>query len=84
MSEDLRTYALISKEGVDIADLNYYIEKDTSGENATIREYYPDRKIKATEKWGNNRMTFYDLTEDEVRQLKLNPDVYDVDYLIKE
>jgi hypothetical protein len=84
MAEDLKTYALISKEGIDIADLNYYMEKDTSSENTLIREYYPDREIKATERWNNNRLTLYDLTEDEVRQLKNNPDVYDVDYVISQ
>lgn len=72
-------YTVISKPGIDIADINYYIQKDTSQENEIIREYYPDREIAPFKSYKlNDRFTIYELSKEEVDKLSNNPDVESV------
>lgn len=72
-------YTVISKPGIDIADINYYIQKDTSQENEIIRDSYPDREIVPFKFYKtNDRFTIYELSEKEVDKLSNNPDIESV------
>jgi len=74
-------FAVISQEGIDINNIDYYLQKDTSQENSIIREYYPDRAITPSKKFKtNNRITYYELTQAEAAQINSNPDVYSAYY----
>jgi subtilisin family serine protease len=75
-------FAVISKKGIDINKIDYYLQKDTSQENEIIREYYPDRVIPKEFYFNNNRISLYTLTQKEAKQILSNPDVFEVEFYI--
>lgn len=68
-----RNYAVIGEPRIDFdTDIDFYLGKDTSGDSANIRAYYPDRIV--TKSAQDNFLSipnirFYELTDDEASTL---------------
>ena len=78
--EIYQRYSVISKPNIDIAKIEYYIEKDTTQEDDIIREFYPDRIITQSIPFStNNRISLYSLTEEEATKLRENPSIKSVE-----
>lgn len=75
-------YAVTSKSGINISEIEQYLEIDTSTETkAAVVASIPTRIVTASNRNElSNRSTYYQLTKDEANNLKNYPDVLGVDY----
>jgi subtilisin family serine protease len=82
MSEVYDKYAIISQKEVNINKIDYYMQKDTSNDSTIIRDYYPDRAIEKEFYFTNDRISLYNLTQDEANKILSNPDIFEVERYI--
>lgn len=79
---DYFEYAVITKKGSTIDYFDEYLLKDTSQEDATITQYFPNRIVTKEKDYNNPRIKTYQLSKEEASQLKAHPDLFDVEIVI--
>ena len=76
---DEKEYKVITKKGIDIAEIEAELERDTTSD-ATVSANVPDRTVDvAYAKKANNRITYYMLTDAEASELSKDPRIYVVE-----
>jgi len=76
----LRKYAVISEEGIDIAELELELERDTTNDTSDSTIHIPNRIVDvAHAKKANNRITIYILSNEEATELSKDPRILDVE-----
>jgi subtilisin family serine protease len=79
----LRRYVVISEEGIDIAELEFELERDTTNDTSDSTAYIPNRIADvAHAKKANNRITIYMLSNEEATELSKDPRILDVEIVI--
>lgn len=83
MADYFEYAVIVSKEAearkVTIDYFDEYLLKDTSREDVTITQYFPDRIVTKERDYNNPRIKTYYLSREEADQLKTHPDLRDVE-----
>lgn len=83
MADYFEYAVIVSKEAVankiNIDYFDEYLLKDTTQEDATITQYFPNREVTKERNYNNPRIKTYHLTKEEANQLKTHPDLLDVE-----
>jgi len=71
---DNKEYRVISEEGIDIAELEFELERDTTSDTSDSTTYIPNRIVDVLHaKKFNNRITHYTLSDEEATELSKDP-----------
>jgi hypothetical protein len=71
---DNKEYRVISKEGIDIAELEFELERDTTNDTSDSTTHIPNRIVDVLHaKKFNNRITHYTLSDEEATELSKDP-----------
>ena len=76
----MEEFRVITKKGIDIAEIDYDLQRDTSGDAGVDSNVFPTRTVDVSHaKATNNRITCYMLEPEEAVKLKNDPRIKDVE-----
>ena len=76
----MEEFRVITKKGIDIAEIDYDLQRDTSSDAGVDSNVFPDRTCDVSHaKATNNRITCYMLEPEEAVKLKNDPRIKDVE-----
>ena len=76
----MEEFRVITKKGIDIAEIDYDLQRDTSSDAGVDSNVFPDRTCDVSHaKATNNRITCYMLEPEEAEKLKADGRILDVE-----
>ena len=76
----MEEFRVITNKGIDVAEIDQLLQKDTSGDSTVDSIIIPDRTCEVSHaKATNNRITCYMLEPEEAIKLKNDPRIKDVE-----
>ena len=73
-------YRVITNKGIDVAEIDYDLQRDTSSDAGVDSDVFPDRTCDVSHaKATNNRITCYMLEPEEAEKLKADGRILDVE-----